>query len=160
MRCCLGLFDFEGVFLTLKVKMRLLIVIPLPSTSFIIIAATMNFWEFGVSCTGWICRANKNCRIIGWMGRQIVSVCLLPRIRRLSSRPAVLYLFSSSATRGLICMVSGMLQSLINREMWGSWVEEEDLLGIAFLGAITKCFQESLMMNRFVESRKEYHLSI
>ena len=35
-------------------------------------------------------------------------------------------------------MVSGILQSLINCETWGSWVEGDDLLAIAFLGAITK----------------------
>ena len=56
-------------------------------------------------------------------------------------------------------MVSGMLQSLINCEMWGSWVEEDDLLAIAFLGAITKNLEESLVVKRFTESRKECRLS-
>ena len=37
-------------------------------------------------------------------------------------------------------MVLGMLQSLINYEMWGNWVEEDDLLAITFLGANTSFF--------------------
>ena len=87
----------------------------MPSTSFRIIEATRNLREFGVSCIGWRRITDKNWSIRGWIGRQIISMCFLPRTRRfLLSRPDVFQFPASSGVRGLIWMLLGMLQSLIN----------------------------------------------